>query len=132
MRGIDNGQYICYNVDYWHYLRGRKEKMLPSEMVILMAIEASNDSGKKLLASTVGPTQEYICSLYHSLARRGFLKKKGLRGHELTTEGREILFEFLLENKTRVITDTIKTLQQLGIEASKEIDALAKEVLEVK
>ncbi len=104
--------------------------MFPSEMVILMAIEVSRDSGKKLLTSPVGVTDEYIESLYDSLIRRGFLKKNGLRGYKLTSRGREALFEFLLENKSRV-KDTIETLQQIGIEASLEIDELVKETIGV-
>ena len=102
--------------------------MFPSEMIILMAIEASRDSGKKLLARPVGVTQEYIDSLYHSLVSRGFLKKKGLGGYELTSEGRETLFEFLLENKTIIVKEAIKALQQIGIGSSQDMDELIKEV----
>jgi len=104
--------------------------MLPSEMVILMAFEVTRSSGKKLLHLS-GSTGDYITSLYDSLVQRGYLKKGGLRGYRLTSEGRESLFEFLLENKTRVIEIT-KALQQLGVEASEEIDRLAREVLEVR
>lgn len=104
--------------------------MFPSEMVILMAIEVSRDSGKKLLTHPVGVSREYIDHLYDSLIRRGFLKKKTLGGYQLTAKGREVLFEFLLKNKTRV-RDTIKTLQQLGIESSQEIDELVKEAIQV-
>ncbi|GAG10590.1 unnamed protein product, partial [marine sediment metagenome] len=107
-----------------------EKRMFPSEMVILMAIEVSRDSGKKLLAHPVGVTGEYISNLYDSLVSRGHLKKNSLRGYQLTSKGREALFEFLLENKTRV-KDTIKMLQQLGIESSQEIDELVKEAIEV-
>jgi len=106
-----------------------RRRMFPSEMVILMAIEATRDSSKKL-PSTVG-TGEYISRLYDSLVRRGYLKKNSLRGYQLTLEGRESLFEFLLENKAR-LKEMVKALQQLGVEASEEIDKLAREVLEVK
>ncbi len=104
--------------------------MFPSEMIILMAIEVSRDSSKKLLTHPVGATSEYISTLYDSLVRRDYLKKNSLRGYKLTSKGREALFEFLLENKTRV-KDTIRTLEQLGIESSQEIDELVKEVIEV-
>lgn len=105
--------------------------MFPSEMAILMAIEVARDSGKKLLTHPMDVTGEYISSLYASLVRRGYLKKNILGGYRLTWEGRAALFEFLLENKTRV-KEMTKTLQQLGIEASEEIDKLTAEVLEVK
>ena len=104
--------------------------MFPSEMVILMAIELSRDSDKNLL-KPMGVAGEYVSNLYDSLVRRGYLKKNSLRGYHLTSEGRESLFEFLLENKTKV-NDMIKTLQRLGIEASEEMDELTREVLEVK
>jgi len=109
---------------------GKEKRMFPSEMIILMAIEVSRDSGKKLLTHPMGVTGEYISSLYDSLIRRGYLKKPSFKGYQLTLKGREALFEFLLENKTRV-KDTIETLQQLGIESSQEIDELVKEVIEV-
>lgn len=101
-----------------------------SEMVILMATEVARNSSKKLL-NPVGTTSKDTSSLFDSLVRRGYLKKNSLRGYQLTSEGREFLFEFLLEDKTRVKMMT-KALQQLGVEASEEIDKLAREVLEVK
>ena len=104
--------------------------MLPGEMVILMAIEVARSSSKKLL-DPASVTGEYITSLYDSLVERGYLKKNSLRGYRLTPQGRESLFEFLLENQARV-KDMIKMLQQLGIEASEEIDELVEEVLAVK
>ena len=104
--------------------------MFPSEMVILMAIEVARDPRKKLL-NPMGLTVEYISGLYDSLVRRGYLKKNSLGGYQLTSEGRESLFEFLLANKIR-LNEMIKALQQLGIEASEEIDQLAREVLQVK
>ena len=74
--------------------------MLPSEMVILMAIEVARSSSKKLL-DPASATGEYVTHLYDSLVERGYLKKNSFRGYRLTPEGRESLFEFLLENKTR-------------------------------
>ncbi|MFC1933771.1 hypothetical protein ACFLXX_01290 [Chloroflexota bacterium] len=111
--------------------KGRRNEMLPSEMVILMAIEVSRDSGKKLLTLPLNDTGEYIENLYDSLVRRGYLKRNRIKGYRLTSEGMEALFEFLLKNKARV-EDTIRTLQQLGIEASQEIDELVKEAIDVK
>ena len=104
--------------------------MFFGEMVILMAIEVAGDSGKKLL-NLMDVTSEYISSSYESLVRHGYLKGNSSRGYQLTSEGREALFEFLLENKTRV-KEMIKMLQQLGVEAGDEIEELAREVLEVK
>ena len=104
--------------------------MLPREMVILMAIEVATDSSKKL-PKRIDATDEYISCLYNSLVRRGYLKKKILGGHQLTPQGRECFFEFLLENKTKAKAMT-KMLQQLGVEASEELDKLAGQVLEVK
>ena len=105
--------------------------MFPSEMTILMAIEVARDSGRKLLTQPMDVTGEYISCLYASLVKRGYLKKNILGGYRLTSEGRETLFEFLLENKTRV-KEMTKILQQLGVEAGEEIDELVREVLEVK
>ena len=102
--------------------------MFPSEMVILMAIEVSKDSGRKLLALLPESSGEYISSLYDSLVRRDYIKGSRLSGYRLTSKGMEALFEFLLENKTRV-KDTIRTLQRLGIESSQEIDKLIKEAI---
>jgi len=106
--------------------------MFPSETAILMDIARNKDSGKQLANRAMDVTGEYIGYPYESLVRRGFLKKKGLREYQLTLKGREALFEFLLENKTRVIKDTIKTLQQLGVECGQKIDELLKEAIEVK
>ena len=105
--------------------------MFPSEMVILMAIAVARDSGKQLLTQPMDVTGEYIGYLRDSLARRGYLKQNSSRGFQLTPRGGEALFEFLRENKTRV-KDTIKTLQQLGIEITQEVDKLEKEVVEIK
>ena len=105
--------------------------MFPSEMVILMAIAVARDSGKKLLTQPMDVTGEYIGYLCNSLARRGYLKENSSRGYQLTSKGGETIFEFLRENKIRV-KDTIKTLEQLGIEISQEVGKLEKEVVEVK
>jgi len=111
-------------------LQLRRRRMLPSEMVILMAIEVARNSSKKLLYPS-GVTVGYVTGLYDSLVQRGYLRKGSLRGYQLTSEGRESLFEFLLENRTRV-KEMTEALRQLGVEASEEIDRLAREVLQVK
>jgi len=108
----------------------RRRRMLPGEMVILMAIEVARSSSKKLL-DPAGVTGEYITHLYDSLVERGYLKKNSLRGYRLTPEGRESLFEFLLENKTRA-REMTQALRQMGVEAEEEIERLTREVLEVK
>ena len=105
--------------------------MFPSEMVILMAIAVTGDSDKKLLSRPMDVTGEYITYLYNSLVRRGYLKGNSLRGYQLTLKGREALFEFLCKNETRV-KDTVKTLQQLGIEIGQGIDKVRREAIKVK
>ena len=105
--------------------------MFSSEMVILMAIAAVRDTGKELLTRPTDVIGEYIGYLYDSLIRRGYIKGNSSRGYQLTLKGRESLFEFLHQNKTRV-KDATKMLQQLGIEISQDIDKLEKEAIKVK
>jgi len=105
--------------------------MFLGEMAILMAVAVTQGSNKKLLTRPMDVTGEYIGYLCNSLVRRGYLKGNRSRGYQLTLKGRKALFEFLHENKAR-IKDTIKTLQQLGIEISQERDELAKEAIQVK
>ena len=105
--------------------------MFPGEMVILMAIGVAGETNKKLLTRPMDVTGEYIGYLYHSLVKRGFLKENSSRGYQLTSKGRQAVFEFLHKNKARV-RDTIKTLQQLGIEISQEIDKPEKAAIKVK
>jgi len=105
--------------------------MFPSEMVILMAVAVGRDSGKKLVTRPMDVTGEYVGYLYNSLVRREFLKGNSSRGYELTSKGREALFDFLRQNENRV-KDTIKRLRQLGIECSQEMGKLGKEAVEVK
>jgi hypothetical protein len=105
--------------------------MFPSEMVILMAIASARDTGKELLVRPADVIGEYIGYLYDSLTRRSYIKGISSTGYQLTFKGRETLVKFLHQNRTRV-KDTIKTLQQLGIEISKDIDKLGKKAMEVK
>ena len=108
--------------------------MFPSEMVILMAIAVARGSGKELVARPTDVVGEYIGYLYDSLVRRGYIKEGSSGGYQLTSKGRDALFEFLHENKTRV-KDTLRTLNQLGIkvgqEQKQEIDKLEKEAIQV-
>ncbi len=105
--------------------------MFPSEMVILMAIAVAGDSDKELLSRPMDITGEYIAYLYNSLVRRGYLKRNSSRGYQLTLKGREALREFLRKNETRV-KDTVKALQQLGIEIGQGIDNLQREAVKIK
>jgi len=105
--------------------------MFPSEMAILMAIATTSDSGKKLLNRPMDVVGIYIGYLYDSLVNRGYLKKGGSRDYQLTPKGREALTEFLYANKAKV-KDTMKTLQQLGIEISQDVDKPEEEVIKVR
>jgi predicted transcriptional regulator len=105
--------------------------MLPGEMVILMAIAITRDSGKKLLTRPMDINGQYVDYLYDSLVERGYLKGNSSGGYELTWKGRKSLVEFLRMNKVK-INDTIQTLEQLGIEKSREIDRLVEEVVKVR
>jgi DNA-binding PadR family transcriptional regulator len=100
-------------------------------MVILMAISVGRGSGQKLLNRPMDVAGEYIGYLYDSLAKRGYLEGNSSRGYQLTPKGRESLLEFLQRNRTRV-EETIRTLQQLGIESSQRMDKLVKEAIKVK
>ena len=109
--------------------------MLPSEMVILMAFAISKNSGTNLLTRPMDVTSEYIGYLYHSLVKRGYLKRHGSAGYQLTPMGKKTILEFLKKNKTRA-KDVVKRLQLLGIEISlkqeQNIDKLEMEATRVK
>ena len=105
--------------------------MFPSEMVILMAVAVNKDEGKNLLTRPMDVTGEYITCLYASLVRRDYIKKSMFGGYQLTAKGMEALQEFLKENEARA-KDTIKRLQQLGIECTRKMDELVKGAVGVK
>ena len=105
--------------------------MFPSEVAMLVAVAIARDSDKKLLARPMDVVGRYIGYLHDSLVSRGYLKRDNSREYRLTSKGREALFEFLYENKTRV-KNAVETLQQLGIEVNLEVDSLEKEVIKVK
>ena len=109
--------------------------MLPSEMIILMAIAINKNTGKKLLTRPMDITSEYIGYLYYSLVKRGYLKRHSSARYQLTPIGREAIFEFLKKNKTKA-KDVVKRLQIMGIEISpaqeQKIGKLEKEAIKVK
>ena len=109
--------------------------MLPSEMIILMAIAIDKNSGRKLLTRPMDVTGEYIGYLYRSLVNRGFLKGHRSTGYQLTLLGRESILEFLHKNKT-MAKDVVKRLRLLGIEISpaqeQKIGKLKMEAIKVK
>ena len=105
--------------------------MFPSEMAILMAIAVTRGAGEKLLNRPMDVVGKYVGYLYDSLVTRGYLKRGGSTGYQLTPKGREALFEFLYENKAKV-KDAITALQRLGIEINLEEDSLEKEAIRVK
>jgi predicted transcriptional regulator len=109
--------------------------MLPSEMIILMAVVVNGKTGKKLLSRPMDITGEYIGYLYNSLVIRGYLKHRGSADYQLTPAGREAIFAFIRKNKGRS-KDIVKRLQLLGIEMSpdqiQKIDKLEKEAINVK
>jgi predicted transcriptional regulator len=109
--------------------------MLPSEMVILMAIAIDKNTGKKLLTRPMDITSEYIGYLYHSLVKRGYLRRHSPSHYQLTPLGRGAILEFLHKNKTRA-KDVVKRLQLLGIEINpsqeQKIGKFEKEAIKIK
>jgi len=109
--------------------------MLPSEMVILMAIVVNGNFGKELLTRPMDITSEYIGYLYNSLVNRGFLKHKATTGYQLTSAGRKAISDFVKRNKTRT-EDVVKRLQLLGIEVNLEgvynINQLGKDAINIR
>jgi DNA-binding MarR family transcriptional regulator len=109
--------------------------MLPSEMIILMAISINKNTGRKLLTRTMDVTSEYIGYLYNSLVNRGYLRGHRSTGYQLTTIGREAIFDFIKKNNSGS-ADIVKRLRVLGIEISPEqeqrISNLRREVIKAK
>ncbi len=109
--------------------------MLPSEMIILMAVAVNKNTGKQLLKHPMDITGEYIGYLYNSLINRGYLRGHRSTGFKLTPIGREAILKFLKKNKT-MAKDVVKRLQLLGIEFSpkqeQKIDKLKEEAIKVK
>ena len=109
--------------------------MLPSEMIILMAIAVNKDSGQKLLTHPIDITSEYIGYLYSSLVNRGYLKGHKSTGFQLTPLGRDSIMEFLHKNGTKA-KDIVRRLQLLGIEIGpvqeQKIVKLKKEAIGVR
>ena len=109
--------------------------MLPSEMIILLAIAINKNTGQKLLTRPMDVTSEYIGYLYNSLVNRGYLRGHKSTGYQLTLSGKEVISEFLHKNGTRA-KDIIRRLQLLGIDISpaqeQKIDKIKKEAIKVK
>lgn len=109
--------------------------MLPSELIILMAIALNKKSGQKLLTRPMDVTGEYIGYLYSSLVNRGYLRGHRSTGYQLTPLGKEAILEFLHNNETRA-KDVLKRLKLLGIDISpeqeKKISKLKKEAIKLK
>jgi predicted transcriptional regulator len=93
--------------------------MLPSEMVILMAITINKSTGQKLLTSQMDITSEYIGYMFNSLVNRGYLKGHRSTGFQLTTTGREAVHNFIKKNNSKA-TDIVERLRLLGIEINTE------------
>ena len=89
--------------------------MFPSEMVVLMAIAATNKTNDKSDIHPDDTTGDYTSHLYESLIQRGFLRENGIHRYKLTTKGRGAVRDFMHDNKTKA-KDIIKTLRELGIE----------------
>jgi hypothetical protein len=94
-------------------------RMLPSEMIILMAITVNKSTGQKLLTRPMDVTGEYIGYLYNSLVNRGYLRGHRSTGYKLTTIGREAILDFIKKNNSRS-DDVVNRLRLLGIEISPE------------
>lgn len=109
--------------------------MLPSEMIILMAIAIDKNTGQKLLTRPMNVIGEYIGFLYTSLVNRGYLKGQRATGYQLTPLGRETISEFLRQNGTKA-KDIVKRLQLLGIDISpaqeRKVGKIGKEASMVK
>jgi predicted transcriptional regulator len=112
-----------------------EEKMLPSEMIILLAIVVNGKTGEKFLTRPMDITSEYIGYLYNSLVNRGYLKHHGWADYQLTPAGRAAILDLIRKNKSRS-KDVVKRLQLLGIEMSsgqiQKIDKLEKEAISAK
>jgi predicted transcriptional regulator len=113
----------------------REDNMLPSEMIILMAIVVNGKISRKLLSRPLDISSEYIGYLYNSLVNRGYLKHRGADGYQLTPTGRETIFDFLKKNKT-MSQEIVKRLQMLGIaispEQAQKIYQMEKEAVQVR
>ena len=104
--------------------------MFPTELAILMAIVIAKNSDNGLDTRSTDVPGAYIDRLYSSLVIRGYIKRNGSEKYLLTEKGREVFFEFLRENGTR-LGDATRTLQRLGIETSQRIHELEKQAVMV-
>ena len=111
---LDKSLVICYISVSWHKM-GERSRMLPAEMVILLAIAESSGFGKETLARPMGGMSgEYIARLYQSLVRRGYLRRTASGEYRFTERGGQALIDFLRRNESK-IRQTIKALERLRI-----------------
>jgi len=93
--------------------------MLPSEMLILMAIATNDHNGKTLLERPMDVTSEYIGYLYNSLVSRGFLERYRSKKYRLTRKGKKVISNFLSKNAGRA-DEITRRLHFLGIDINPE------------
>ena len=103
--------------------------MLPSEMVILLAVLIGKDASRKLLERPMDVTGEYMGYLNDSLVKRGYLRRRRA-GFTLTDSGRQAIAGFLRKQGLKASAAADK-LRQIGIEVTEEhrqkIDKLLRE-----
>lgn len=93
--------------------------MLPSELVILMAISINKRTGQKLLTNPLDVTSEYMSYLFNSLVNRGYLKGHRTTGFRLTTIGRDAVQTFIRKKGSKQM-DIVERLRTVGINISPE------------
>jgi hypothetical protein len=108
--------------------------MLPSEMVILMAVTMNKHTDRKLSSGPLDITSEYISFLYNSLVKRRYLKGHPTTGFQLTALGDEVIQDFVRKNKSKDL-DIVERLRLLNIELNPEqegqIHAAEKETVNI-
>lgn len=114
MKILDKSLIMCYIYVSWHGMDERS-RMLPAEMVILLAIAESSGFGKDTLARPMGDmSAEYVARLYQALVRRGYLRRTASGEYRFTERGGKALIDFLRRNESK-IRQTIKALERLRI-----------------
>jgi len=93
--------------------------MLPSEMVILMAIAGASNATGRFLNRPMTVSGEYVGNLYDSLVRQGYLRMSTSKRYQLTGKGKTAMAEFLHRNDTRV-KHLVRTIRKLGIEVGEQ------------
>lgn len=101
---------------------GHRE-MLPSEIVVLMAMAATGQPVAALPGCPGDESCDRVDYLYKSLIRRGYLKETTSRWYQLTMKGRLAIVKFLHQNETRV-GELVEALQKLGIKTGEWIGTI--------